>query len=68
MTSTRPLSITQACEAAGVSRRTIYNWLKDGRLAYKRTAGGSIRIDADSLFVDKDAIVSKRTRFSKEIK
>jgi excisionase family DNA binding protein len=44
------LSITKACERAGVSRRTIYNWLHAGKLEYMRTAGGSIRIYADSLF------------------
>lgn len=49
--TTRPLvSIIRACELVGVSRRTIYNWLKAGKLEYVRTAGGAIRIYVDSLF------------------
>lgn len=44
------VNITQACELAGVSRRTIYNWLADRKLEYMRTAGGRIRIYRDTLF------------------
>jgi excisionase family DNA binding protein len=44
------VSILQACVVAGVSRRTIYNWLHAGKLAWVRTAGGSIRIVRASLF------------------
>jgi len=44
------VSIPQACRVAGVSRRTIYNWLHAGKLVWVRTAGGSIRIVRDSLF------------------
>jgi excisionase family DNA binding protein len=44
------VSILQAKAAAGVCRRTIYNWLRSGRLEYVRTAGGSVRIFEDSLF------------------
>ena len=44
------LSILQACARVGVSRRTIYNWLKSGRLTYCRTIGGSVRIYEDSLW------------------
>ena len=39
-----------ACDAVGVSRRTIYNWISRGKLEYVRTAGGSIRIFADTLW------------------
>lgn len=46
----RLISIMHACEEAGVSRRTIYNWLAAGKLEHVRTAGGSVRIYADSLF------------------
>ena len=42
----------KACEAVGVSRRTIYNWISAGKVEYVRTAGGSIRIFADSLWRD----------------
>jgi excisionase family DNA binding protein len=44
------VSIMQACAVVGVTRRSIYNWLKAGKLDYKRTAGGSIRIYVDSLW------------------
>jgi excisionase family DNA binding protein len=44
------VSIMKACALAGVSRRTIYNWLYSGRIDYVRTAGGSVRIFTDSLF------------------
>src|SRR5258705_11950373 len=44
------LSIMKACEAVGVSRRTIYNWISAGKVEDVRTAGGSIRIFADSLW------------------
>ena len=43
------LSIMKACEVVGVSRRTIYNWMAGGKVEYVRTAGGSVRIFADSL-------------------
>jgi excisionase family DNA binding protein len=49
------LSIMKACEAVGVSRRTIYNWISAGKVEYVRTAGGSIRIFADSLWRDATA-------------
>jgi len=45
----------KACEAVGVSRRTIYNWISAGKVEYVRTAGGSIRIFADSLWRDANA-------------
>ena len=49
------LSIMKACEAVGVSRRTIYNWISAGKVEYVRTAGGSIRIFADTLWRDAEA-------------
>ncbi len=49
------LSIMKACEAVGVSRRTIYNWITAGKVEYVRTAGGSIRIFADTLWRDTAA-------------
>jgi len=49
------LSIMKACEVVGVSRRTIYNWIAAGKVEYVRTAGGSIRIFADSLWRDAGA-------------
>ena len=44
------LSIMKACEAVGVSRRTIYHWISAGKVEYVRTAGGSVRIFADTLW------------------
>ena len=46
----KTISIMKACELVGVSRRTIYNWISAGKVEYVRTAGGSIRIFADSLW------------------
>ena len=46
------LSIMKACEVVGVCRRTIYNWISAGKVEYVRTAGGRIRIFADSLWRD----------------
>ena len=53
------LSIMKACEVVGVSRRTIYNWISAGKVEYVRTAGGSIRIFADSLWRDASAPASR---------
>ena len=49
-TERKTLSIMKACETVGVSRRTIYNWIAGGKVEYVRTAGGSVRIFADSLW------------------
>ena len=53
------VSIMKACEVVGVSRRTIYNWISAGKVEYVRTAGGSIRIFADSLW--RDASVDRQS-------
>lgn len=49
--SRESLSVKEAMQRAGVSRRTIYNWLSAGKLEYQRTAGGSVRIYTDTLFI-----------------
>lgn len=46
----RAISIAQACESVGVSRRTIYNWMAAGKVEYVRTAGGAVRIFEDTLW------------------
>lgn len=46
----KTVSIPRACELVGVSRRTIYNWIAGGKIQYVRTAGGSVRIFADTLW------------------
>lgn len=52
MIDRQTLSILQACAHVGVSRRTIYNWINSGKVEYVRTAGGAVRIFADSLWRD----------------
>ena len=46
----RTVSILKACELAGVSRRTIYNWMGSNKVEWLRTVGGSRRIFVDTLF------------------
>lgn len=53
MSERETVSIMQACEICKVSRRTIYNWINAGKLAYRRSPGGLIRIFTDSLWMDK---------------
>ena len=43
------LSIRAAAEIAGVTRKTIYRWLKAGLLEYRRLPSSTIRILRDSL-------------------
>jgi excisionase family DNA binding protein len=45
----RSVSIDQAAQLLQVSRRTIYNRIRDGRLVTIRTIGGSQRVLLDSL-------------------
>ena len=45
----RSLSLAQAREALGVSRRTLYYWIKRGRLQTRRTAMGSQRVLVESV-------------------
>jgi excisionase family DNA binding protein len=49
----------KACEVVGVSRRTIYNWISAGKVEYVRTAGGSIRIFADTLWREPSSRASE---------
>ena len=56
----RAISITQACESVGVSRRTIYNWMAAGKVQYVRTAGGAVRIFEDTLWRAPEACSSQR--------
>ncbi len=46
----RSVSIDQAAQLLKVSRRTIYNRIRDGRLQTIRTLGGSQRIVVASLY------------------
>jgi excisionase family DNA binding protein len=49
------LTIDQARARVGVSRRTIYNWLRRGQIEDVRTARGLRRIYADTLFCTPDS-------------
>jgi excisionase family DNA binding protein len=46
----RSVSIDQAAQLLNVSRRTIYNRIRDGRLTTIRTLGGSRRVLTESLY------------------
>jgi len=48
----RSVSIDQAAGILGVSRRTVYNRIRTGRLRTVRTLGGSQRVLVDSLAAD----------------
>ena len=45
----RSVSIEQATQLLGVSRRTVYYRIRDGRLRTIRTLGGSQRVLLDSV-------------------
>ena len=45
----RSVSIEQAAQILGVSRRTVYYRIRDGRLRTIRTIGGSQRVLMDSV-------------------
>lgn len=45
----RSVSIEQAAQLLGVSRRTVYNRIRDGKLQTIRTLGGSQRVLVTSL-------------------
>ena len=45
----RSVSLDHAAEILGVSRRTIYNRIREGRLTTVRTMGGSQRVLLDSV-------------------
>ena len=45
----RSVSLDHAAEMLGVSRRTIYNRIREGRLQTVRTLGGSQRVLLDSV-------------------
>jgi excisionase family DNA binding protein len=49
------VSVNQAMEHCGVSRRTIYNWMKDGKIDYTENAGGRKRIVFETLWKRDDA-------------
>ena len=46
----RSVPIKQAAQLLNVSRRTVYNRIRDGRLHTIRTLGGSQRVLVESLY------------------
>jgi len=55
------VSIRQACDLLDVSRRTIYNWIANGKVERIRTVGGSTRIYVDTLWRTPDDPAVSRT-------
>ena len=51
----RSVSLDHAAELRGVSRRTIYNRIREGRLVTIRTLGGSQRVLLDSVNLTKES-------------
>ena len=49
----RSVSLDHAAQILGVSRRTIYNRIREGRLRTIRTIGGSQRVVLDSVDVSQ---------------
>jgi excisionase family DNA binding protein len=49
LSSSRSLLIDQTAELLGVSRRTVYNRIREGRLRTIRTRCGSRRVLVDSI-------------------
>ncbi len=64
----KTVSIPRACEIVGVSRRTIYNWIAGGKVQYVRTAGGSVRIFADTLWRDAEQPYSDQSWSHRELR
>jgi excisionase family DNA binding protein len=58
----RSVSLDHAAELLGVSRRTIYNRIRDGRLQTIRTIGGSQRVVLDCVREDRSRVVDMRFR------
>jgi excisionase family DNA binding protein len=56
----RSVSLDHAAQLLGVSRRTIYNRIRDGRLQTIRTLGGSQRVLLES--VDARSVANDESR------
>jgi excisionase family DNA binding protein len=60
----RSVSLEHAARLLGVSRRTIYNRIRDGRLQTIRTLGGSQRVLLDSVQEDRGQVAEMAFRNS----
>jgi excisionase family DNA binding protein len=58
----RSVSLDHAAELLGVSRRTIYNRIREGRLQTIRTLGGSQRVLLDSVQDDRSQAADMSSR------
>jgi excisionase family DNA binding protein len=58
----RSVSLDHAAELLGVSRRTIYNRIRDGRLQTIRTIGGSQRVLLNSVQDDRSQAADMPSR------
>ena len=58
----RSVSLDHAARLLGVSRRTIYNRIRDGRLQTIRTLGGSQRVLLDSFQEDRGQAADMASR------
>jgi excisionase family DNA binding protein len=58
----RSVSLDHAAEILGVSQRTIYNRIRDGRLQTIRTLGGSQRVLIDSVQEDRSQAADMSSR------
>ena len=67
MLDRKTVSIPRACELVGVSRRTIYNWIAGGKVQYVRTAGGAVRIFADTLWREPGAPASDEAGWNERL-
>ncbi len=62
----RSVSLDHAAELLGVSRRTIYNRIREGRLQTIRTLGGSQRVLIDSVQEDRSIAADQPSRHSSQ--
>ena len=62
----RSVSLDHAAELLGVSRRTIYNRIREGRLQTIRTIGGSQRVLIDSVQEDRSIAADHPSRHSSQ--
>jgi excisionase family DNA binding protein len=57
----RSVSIAQAIQILGVSRRTVYYWIGQGRLQTVRTRGGSQRVLTESVRLARRRLAASPT-------
>jgi len=63
----RSVSLDHAAELLGVSRRTIYNRIRDGRLQTIRTRGGSQRVLLESVAYVRPLVAADPFRIDRTV-